>query len=222
MKKGFHPLDHGFEIHCPEFTSSNKLSCAFARTTTRIRYDRYLGLPESNDYGCTDTQMGAPDAGCSNWTHDRCPRNSAEAMHPPPYWDKTSCHPGPINPWNYSIPLLLDRKIIEQPADLDGSRTGTSVSFKYARFAAEFIANATAREQPFFVYIAWSHMHVPVVHSRAFTHRSALGPLGDSLMELDAAAGQVLQALENAGATNDTLVILTGDNGECMCDTYWG
>ena len=53
MKKGFNPLDHG--------------------------YDHYLGLPESNDYGCTDSQMGAPDSGCLNWQQDRCPRNAAEA-----------------------------------------------------------------------------------------------------------------------------------------------
>ena len=39
VKEGFHPLDHG--------------------------YDHFLGLPESNDYGCTDTTMGAPDSGLS-------------------------------------------------------------------------------------------------------------------------------------------------------------
>ena len=57
-------------------------------------------------------------------------------------------------------------------------------------------------------------MHVPVVHSKPFAGRSGRGPLGDSLMELDAAAGRVLQALDKAGVTNDTLVVLTGDNGQ--------
>ena len=51
VKPGFHPLDHG--------------------------YDEYLGLPESNDYGCTDSMMGAPDSGCLRWQHDRCPRKEA-------------------------------------------------------------------------------------------------------------------------------------------------
>lgn len=45
VKAGFHPMDHG--------------------------YDTFLGLPESNDYGCTDTTMGAPDSGCLNWKEDR-------------------------------------------------------------------------------------------------------------------------------------------------------
>eukprot|EP01050_Picozoa_sp_SAG11_P028180 SAG11_NODE_7439_length_1143_cov_1.634100_1_plen_161_part_10 len=77
VKPGFHPLDHG--------------------------YDHYLGLPESNDYGCTDTTMGAPDSGCLNWRADRCPRNSQEENSA---WDGSTCHPGPKNPWKYSLPLL--------------------------------------------------------------------------------------------------------------------
>ena len=39
-------------------------------------YDTFLGLPESIDYGCTDTAMGAPDSGCLNWTVDTCPLNT--------------------------------------------------------------------------------------------------------------------------------------------------
>lgn len=112
--------------------------------------------------------------------------------------------------------------IMEQPADLDGSATGTPISFKYSAFAASFIANATAKKQPFLLYIAWSHMHVPVVHSKEFAGKSGIGPLGDSLMELDTAAGRVLKALADAGAEDNTLVFLTGDNGppEDQCD--WG
>ena len=196
VKKNFNPLDHG--------------------------YDHYLGLPESNDYGCTDTQMGAPDSGCLNWQKDRCPRNAAEAANPPKDWDGTKCHPGPINPWKYSIPLLNGRDIVEQPADLDGSRTGTPVSLKYGKFGAEFIRNSTQAKKPFLLYIAWSHMHVPMVHSKAFEGKSGIGPLGDSLMELDTAAGMVLSALDDAKVADNTIVLLTGDNGppEDQCD--WG
>lgn len=193
IKQGFHPLDHG--------------------------YDHYLGLPESVDYGCTDTQMGTPDAGCLNWKLDRCPRNKADLSK---LWDGPTCHPGPNNPWNYSLPLLHDRRVIQQPADLDGSATGTSISMQYAQFARSFIQNASSSGKPFLLYIAWSHMHVPVVHSRDFQGKSGIGPLGDSIMELDAAAGIVLDTLSTTGVEGDTLVILTGDNGPPEDQCSWG
>lgn len=191
VKPGFHPLDHG--------------------------YDTFLGLPESNDYGCTDSTMGAPDSGCLNWRDDRCPRNRQETS---PKWDGRNCHPGPLNPWNYSLPLLHDRRVVQQPADLQGTATPDAVplSFRYAEFAASFIKNTTtgtlaAKKQQFLVYIAWSHMHVPVVHGLQFTGKSGIGPLGDSLLEVDTAAGMVLDALDKHGVAKDTLVFLTGDNG---------
>lgn len=136
VKPGHHPLDHG--------------------------YDEFLGLPESNDYGCTDTTMGAPDSGCLNWRQDRCPRNKKDFSA---QWDGASCHPGPLNPWNYSLPLLHNRDVVQQPADLQGTATPDSVplSFRYAQFAASFIHKSSLLRKQFLVYIAWSHMHVPVV-----------------------------------------------------------
>ena len=77
----------------------------------------------------------------------------------------TTCHPGPINPWNYSIPLMRDEAVLEQPADIDGTRTGTHLSQKYAEFASDFITNSTKAGKPFLVYIGFSHMHVPIVYS---------------------------------------------------------
>lgn len=54
------------------------------------------------------------------------------------------------------------------------------------------------------------------------TGKSGIGPLGDSLMEVDTAAGVVLESLTKEGVAADTLVFLTGDNGppEDQCD--WG
>eukprot|EP01047_Picozoa_sp_COSAG01_P035206 COSAG01_NODE_2685_length_7253_cov_6.363153_7_plen_371_part_00 len=197
VKPGFHPLDRG--------------------------YDRYLGLPESNDYGCTDSGMGAPDSGCLHWREDRCPRNSHEHN---PLWDGKTCHPGPLNPWNYSLPLLEDRQVVQQPADLEGTASAAAIplSYRYAQFASDFVANTSsaAARQKFFVYLAFSHMHVPLVHGRAFAGKSGKGPLGDSLLELDHAAGMVLASLRTHQVENDTIIFLTGDNGppEDQCD--WG
>ena len=157
--------------------------------------------------------MGAPDSGCLNWRADRCPRNSHEQN---PAWDGSTCHPGPHNPWKYSLPLLHNRTIVQQPADLEGSMAGSDgvpLSFRYAEFGTAFIQNASAAQQKFLLYMAWSHMHVPLVHGKEFAGQSGIGPLGDSLMEVDAAAGTVLQGLERSNVAADTLVFLTGGRG---------
>eukprot|EP00040_Diaphanoeca_grandis_P026651 m.149638 g.149638 ORF g.149638 m.149638 type:complete len:596 (-) comp30673_c0_seq1:57-1844(-) len=183
-------------------------------------YDRYLGIPESIDYGCTDTAMGAPDSGCLHWQHDRCPKNKTDRT---PGADQSgTCHPGPINPWNYSIPLMLDETIYQQPADIDGTTSGISLVNRYATFASEFITNSTQMSKPFLVYIGFSHMHVPVVYSPKYAGKSGKGILSDALMELDDAVGRILVSLTDNGATEDTIIFLTGDNGppEDQCD--WG
>jgi hypothetical protein len=191
-------------------------------------YDVFLGIPESHDYGCTDTSMGAPDSGCLHWKNDRCPKNKKENDS---NWDyDTRCHPGPINPWKYSIPLISGevgsaQEIVEQPVDIEGTKSssaGAPLSHRYAQFAADFIANATAKAEPFLVYLAFSHIHVPIVHSPLYSGKSGKGVLGDALMELDDSVGMVMQALETNNATQSTIVFMTGDNGppEDQCD--WG
>jgi len=166
-------------------------------------YDAWFGIPESHDYGCTDTKMGAPDSGCLHWRHDRCPVNATDTV--PMADNLTTCHPGPVNPWHYSIPLLRGwnasggQMVLEQPADLEGTKQsdGKPLSHRYAAFAADFIANATATRTPFFVYLAFSHMHVPIVHSPHYRGASGVkGILGDALMELDDSVRMVMAALD--------------------------
>ena len=65
-----------------------------------------------------------------------------------------------------------------------------------------------AARRPFLLYVAWSHMHVPVVHAPRFSGRSGRGALGDSLLELDEAVGMVLAALETAGVANSSAFVL--------------
>lgn len=43
--------------------------------------------------------------------------------------------------------------------------------------------------------------------------QSRRGPFGDALLEFDGSVGQLLQALEENGVANTTLVFFTSDNG---------
>jgi uncharacterized sulfatase len=81
----------------------------------------------------------------------------------------------------------------------------------FTRAAVEFIDRN--RDQPFFLYVGHKDVHVPLFPSERFRGRSAAGPYGDAVEELDWSVGEVLRALEERGLRDDTLVIFTSDNG---------
>jgi len=56
-------------------------------------------------------------------------------------------------------------------------------------------------------------VHVPLFVSDKFRGKSNAGLFGDVVMEIDWSMGQILDALEKHGLSEDTLVIFTSDNG---------
>ncbi|MDJ0866159.1 MAG: sulfatase [Myxococcota bacterium] len=66
---------------------------------------------------------------------------------------------------------------------------------------------------PFLLYLAHKDPHQPFFPSEAFAGRSAAGPYGDAVEELDASVGAVVEALRRRGIADRTLVVVTSDNG---------
>ncbi len=74
--------------------------------------------------------------------------------------------------------------------------------------------NASERpDQPFFLYFTPVANHLPMVPSPEFIGQSNVGVYGDFVMQADAAVGQLVAKLEEHGLLEDTLIIVTGDNG---------
>lgn len=69
------------------------------------------------------------------------------------------------------------------------------------------------KNKPFLVYLAHSMPHVPLAVSDKFKGKSEQGLYGDVLMEIDWSVGEVLKTLREEGLEENTLVILTSDNG---------
>jgi arylsulfatase A len=67
--------------------------------------------------------------------------------------------------------------------------------------------------RPFFLYLALAAPHTPIEPTASWLGRSGLNPYGDFVMQVDAAVGEVLDALEERGMAGETLVIFTSDNG---------
>ena len=71
----------------------------------------------------------------------------------------------------------------------------------------------TEKQNPFFLYVAFQHVHMPQFAGKMFTNTSIRGAFGDSLGELDWAVGQIFSFLEEAGVKDNTFVFFTSDNG---------
>ncbi len=79
--------------------------------------------------------------------------------------------------------------------------------------ATAHIAERAKAGQPFFLYLPLSAPHTPIVPSKEWQGKSGLGDYGDFVMQVDATVGTVLAALDQSGVADNTLVILTSDNG---------
>lgn len=86
------------------------------------------------------------------------------------------------------------------------------------RFAAEAVevlrAHAAGqRDQPLFLYCALVSPHTPWLPSEPFRGKSGAGLYGDHVMETDAIVGRLLDELDRAGMSTNTLVLFSSDNG---------
>ena len=76
-----------------------------------------------------------------------------------------------------------------------------------------WIQKQAKTEKPFFLYMPLYSPHTPIVPSSTFQGKSPLGNYGDFVMETDWSVGQIVQAVEQAGIADNTLIIVTADNG---------
>ncbi len=84
--------------------------------------------------------------------------------------------------------------------------------------ALEFIE--AHQSEPFFLYFATNDIHVPRVPHPRFAGKSGMGPRGDAILSFDYSVGKLLNHLDSLGLTENTLVILTSDNGPVVDDGY--
>lgn len=101
--------------------------------------------------------------------------------------------------------LYADEGVLEQEVDQ------ASLTRRYTDCAIDFVrAN---RDRPFFVYLAHTMPHIPLHVEPEFRGRSAAGTYGDTIECIDAHLGRLLLELRALGLQDDTLVMVTSDNG---------
>ncbi len=79
--------------------------------------------------------------------------------------------------------------------------------------SVEFIADASSREAPFFLYVPLAAPHTPWVPTEQYQGATEAGWYGDFVHQVDATIGKILAAIDRAGVRESTIVIVTSDNG---------
>ncbi|MFI3295876.1 MAG: sulfatase [Rikenellaceae bacterium] len=105
------------------------------------------------------------------------------------------------------IPLIEGNEVLGYNTDQ------SQLTTDYTTHAVDFIERQSGADRPFFLYLAHSMPHVPLAVSDKFKGKSKQGLYGDVMMELDWSVGEVLDALKRQGIEENTLIIITSDNG---------
>ena len=115
------------------------------------------------------------------------------------------------------LPLYANSTIVEQPVRL------TDLASRYAESAVSFIKK-NAQQQPFFLYMAFSHVH-QLCAPRDFPEQETCQwgeqqppTFASAVQEMDWIVGKILEALDESGETNNTLVLFTSDNGPWLAE----
>ncbi len=82
--------------------------------------------------------------------------------------------------------------------------------------AENYILNQKNAKNPYFLYFALPAPHTPWVPVDEFSGTSQIEEYGDFILMVDAMVGRILSALNESGNAENTIVILTSDNGP-----YW-
>jgi arylsulfatase A-like enzyme len=85
------------------------------------------------------------------------------------------------------------------------------ISHVIADHSRDFIVKHKAG--PFFLLMSTHNIHVPRVPNPMFVGKSGCGVRGDAIVEFDWMVGRLLDQLDTSGLAENTLVILTSDNG---------
>lgn len=76
------------------------------------------------------------------------------------------------------------------------------------------------KEHPFFLYFATNDVHVPRFPHERFRGKNAMGLRGDAIVQFDWSVGEIMKVLDRLKLTENTLIILSSDNGPVLDDGY--
>jgi arylsulfatase len=179
-----------------EYTIAQLLSDAGCATALYGKW--HLGDVQGrfpNDKGFDEWWGGPNTWDEAGWTV--YPLFKKAGVKPPMVWEGKKGQPStPVMPLDLNLRPVVDEKYII-PKTID------------------FMKRQAAAKTPFFVYVGYSEMHPPAIPNPGFARKSEQrgGEYSDLIGEMDFRVGQILDAIKEAGIDDNTIVVLTSDNG---------
>lgn len=93
-----------------------------------------------------------------------------------------------------------------------------TMTWLFAEKAESFIKNNSA--EPFFLFLSMHQNHVPRIPDPRFAGSSGVGLRGDCVVEFDWIVGEMVRVLKEYDQLENTLIIVTSDNGPVLFDGY--
>jgi arylsulfatase A-like enzyme len=103
------------------------------------------------------------------------------------------------------IPLFRNDEVVERPAKL------AELPDRFTAEAVKFIGDH--KDAPFFIHLANIETHTPWFLPDRAQGKSGDGAFGDAVEYFDGTVGAVMKALADNGLEQNTIVVLTSDNG---------
>ena len=124
---------------------------------------------------------------------------------------------------DYSVKRGEPRSFVAGIPRIGGQTGGRAALWKDDEIADVIAAKGVAfiekhRDRPFFLYLPTHDIHVPRVPHARFQGTSGTGVRGDAIHSFDWTVGRIMDALDRLELANDTLVVLTSDNGGILDD----
>jgi arylsulfatase A-like enzyme len=94
--------------------------------------------------------------------------------------------------------------------DLDQRRL---IDAEITRRTIDFMQRSVRAGTPFYAYIPYTLVHFPTLPNQKFAGSTGHGDFADSLAEMDAHVGELLDAVDALGIRDNTIFVFTSDNG---------
>ncbi|CAH2220491.1 arylsulfatase D-like isoform X2 [Pelobates cultripes] len=112
--------------------------------------------------------------------------------------------------WNCIV--MRNHEIVQQPMNIQ--RTTHEILQELHQFIER------NKNIPFLLFVSFLHVHTPLVSTKRFIGNSRHGIYGDNVEEMDFMVGSIVDAIDNTGLKNNTLIYFTSDHGGHLEVTY--
>lgn len=96
------------------------------------------------------------------------------------------------------------------------------IDAEITRRTIDFMRRNAQAKQPFYAYVPFTLVHFPTLPNQKFAGKTGNGDFPDALAEMDANVGEILDAVDQFGIRDNTIVVFTSDNGPDSTSPWQG